>query len=83
MLIGFSCFNILFVLLGMKYLHFDVPGQVVIHGDLKSKNGMAASLFPAQLGLGVSQWRACKYDVTCTPSIYLLDIHKILALAGQ
>jgi len=22
-------------------------------------------------------------DVTCTPSIYLLDIHKILALAGQ
>jgi len=23
----------------MKYLHFDVPDRVVIHGDLKSKNG--------------------------------------------
>lgn len=72
MLIGFSCFNILFVLLGMKYLHFDVPGQVVIHGDLKSKNGMAASLFPAQLGLGVSQWRACKYVIHIVATIAML-----------
>ena len=31
----------------MKYLHFDVPGQLVIHGDLKSKNGTNVTSFPA------------------------------------
>ena len=33
----FACF----LLIGMKYLHFDVSDhRVVIHGDLKSKNGI-------------------------------------------
>ena len=45
----------------MKYLHFDVPGQVVIHGDLKSKNGRAVFLFPAKLGLGASQYICLKF----------------------
>ena len=27
-------------LIGMKYLHFDVPGREVIHRDLKSTNGI-------------------------------------------
>jgi len=27
----------------MKYLHFDVPNRVVIHGDLKSKNVLVAA----------------------------------------
>ena len=29
----------------MKYLHFDVPNRVVIHGDLKSKNGIPTKSF--------------------------------------
>ena len=30
---------IIFFLIGLKYLHFDIPDQVVIHGNLKSMNG--------------------------------------------
>ena len=41
-----SCSKIFFpvAFIGMKYLHFDVPNRVVIHGDLKSKNGIANQL---------------------------------------